>query len=105
LIPGLGVFLPGESHGQRSLVYGIAKSQTQLSYSHMHIIIFIFSYSRTLDVPSFAPILCVVIQEDFLIFLIKNQAFLPKFISEYFIISLYIVNAFFKKLCYSIARV
>ena len=36
----------------------------------------------------------------FLIFLIKNPAFLPKFISEYFIISLYIVNAFFKNYVY-----
>ena len=35
------VFLPGESHGQRSLagsmgVYGVAKSQTQLSNVHFH---------------------------------------------------------------------
>ena len=35
------VFLPGESHGQRSLagytVHGVAKSQTQLSHRRMHL--------------------------------------------------------------------
>ena len=38
------VFLPGESHGQRSLVgysHGAAKSQTQLSDKHLH-----FHFSR-----------------------------------------------------------
>ena len=44
-VPGLGrsggenypVFMPGKSHGQRAIVQGITKSQTQLSnYAHTH---------------------------------------------------------------------
>ena len=47
------VFLPGESHGQRSLVmgysHGVTKSRTQLSdLAHVHTCMFLFKLSKIL---------------------------------------------------------
>ena len=42
------VFLPGESHGQRSqvsYVHGVAESQTQLSDEHFHLHYYITTFS------------------------------------------------------------